>query len=316
MPKKISHNKDLFRSLCKEEPDIPVFFRDWWLDVTCGEDNWQIILYLEDPHVVAFMTYFLKKKYSFNTITVPPLTKFNGPYFLKDFPERKKQSILNRMVEEIPSVSSFSQTLHYQITNWLPYKWKGYTQTAYYSYRLLNLGQLEDIWSNMDVDYRNNKIGKASVKYRIAEDLDFETLYRFTVAPFQRQKIELPVSRQLLENLVRVCTEHQSGKGLFAVDQQENIVGAVFVIWDRTNCYLLLAGENEQSRLDGAGIWLTWQAIEYASKILQSEVFDFLGGMSENLERTRRQYGAEQTPYFLITRKTGLLKFLHKFRPG
>ncbi|MCB0668348.1 MAG: GNAT family N-acetyltransferase [Saprospiraceae bacterium] len=314
MSKKINHDKNLYRKLCREGMEIPIFYQDWWLDVTCGEDNWKVILYEEDPNVVALMTYFIKKRFSFEIITVPPLTKFSGPFFLKNFNARKQQSILTRMIDQLPEVSSFSQTLPYQIENWLAYKWKGYSQTTYYSYRLIGLKDRERIWQGMDADYRNNKIRKASQQYTVHEDLDFETLFELTVAPFRRQNIALPVSRTLLQNLLAACNQREKGKSLYARDKEGNVVAAVYLVWDTTACYLLLAGENDQSRSDGAGVYLTWKAIEYASEILQVPAFDFLGGMAENLERTRRQYGAQQVPYFLIRKSTGLFRFLDIFR--
>ena len=309
MSKNISLDRDSYRKLCYNQgADLPVFFQDWWLDVLCGRDDWQVVMYTEDPNIVAVMTYYIKKKFFFRYITVPPLTKFMGPYFLRDFEHRKVQSILVRLLESLPRVSGFSQILHYQINNWLPYKWKGYSQTAYYSYTINNIENIESVWQNLDADYRNNKIAKAEKIYSISEDLDFDTLYQLTLQPFERQKIAIPISRTVLSELIAECEKQKSGKSLYAVDGEGKVVAVVYLVWDAKSCYLLLAGENELSRIHGAGIYLIWEAIKYASEYLAVNTFDFLGGMSKKLERTRRQFGAIQKPYFLISKYTGLLK--------
>lgn len=310
MSKNISFDKQQYRDWCAVEQAVPVFFQDWWLDLVCGPDDWQVILYVEDPNIVAVMPYYAKKKAFLSYVTMPPLTKFMGPFFVRKFDPRKEQSILVKLVDALPSFSGFTQTLHYQIKNWLPYKWKGFGQTAYYSYWLRNIKNLDLIWQNMDADYRNNKISKAKERVSVREDLDFDNLFRLTMEPFQRQKVNLPLNREFLQRLVGKIYERGCGKSLYATDDQDHMLAMVLIIWDRKSCYLLLAGENDVSRSSGAGIYLTWKAIEYASNNLSVNTFDFLGGMPENLERTRRQFGAEQVPYFLIYKYTGLYKLI------
>ena len=308
MSKNIKHDKEWYRNLCSLGMEVPVFYQAWWLDIVCGSEDWHVNLYVEDPHVVAVMPYYIKRITFFNTITMPALTKFMGPFFIRKFDDRKSQSILNKLIETLPSFSGFVQALHYQIKNWLPYKWKGFNQTAYYSYILKDIRNLDQIWLNIDSDYRNNKIARAAELFTIKENLEFDTLHQLTTVPFERQNIKMPVSRHLLERIIDAAETRKSGKSFYAADQQGVVVAVVFLIWDRKSCYLLLAGENEYSRTNAGGIYLIWKAIEYASKNLQVNTFDFLGGMSENLERTRRQFGAEQIPYFLISKYTGLLK--------
>ena len=83
MSKNISLAKDVYREFCEKQGfDLPVFFQDWWLDIVCGKDDWRIAMYVEDPNVVAVMTYYVKRKFFFEYITMPSLTKFMGPYFL------------------------------------------------------------------------------------------------------------------------------------------------------------------------------------------------------------------------------------------
>ena len=104
--------------------------------------------------------------------------------------------------------------------------------------------------------------------------------------------------------------EHGCGKSFYAQDQAGNILSAILIVWDQDRCYLLLAGENDFARKNGVGIFTIWHGIRYASENLHLSKFDFLGGMDENLERTRRQFGAQQIPYFLVERNRGFYGLL------
>jgi hypothetical protein len=289
---------------------LPIFFKDWWLDCVCGPNRWQVISYLEDPNIVAVLPYFIKSKGPFTYVTMPVLTKFMGPYFLKSFSEKKQQSILNRLLAALPGFHGFVQTMHYQITNWLPYRWQGFSQTAYYSYQLTNIQQLDLVWKHMDSDYRNNKIPKAESVASVHQDLTFDLFLKIINQPFDRQQISIPYRDEDLEKIYKLVYERGCGKSLYAQDQAGNILAAILLVWDQDRCYLLLAGENDFARKHGVGILTIWHGIQYAAENLQLTDFDFLGGMDENLERTRRQFGATQIPYFLVEKNRGIFALL------
>ena len=304
MSKKIISDTQSYRDLCKGGVDIPIFFQDWWLDCVCGAEHWESLCYYQDPNIVAIMPYHTKKQGFFKYVTMPVLTKFMGPYFIKQLSEKKKQSILMKMLSELPDFHGFTQTLHYQVTNWLPYRWEGFTQTNYYSYQLTDISNIEQTWQRIDADYRNNKMSKAISQTSIGEDLDFESFYDVTLQPFIRQGISCPYSKVQLHEIYKLVYRRQCGKCFYAKGNDGSVLAAVMIIWDKDRCYLLLAGENEMARNQGVGIYTIWKSIEYASQVLHLTTFDFLGGMAENLERTRRQFGADQIPYFLVERNT------------
>jgi len=309
MSKKISRDKDRYRQICRSEVGLPIFFQDWWLDIVCGKD-WEVLIYFEDPKVVAVYTYFAKSRYKFNYVTMPVLTKFMGPFFILDVDSRKEQRITTAFVDALPEYFGFAQTLHYQFTNWLPFRWKGYNQTVLYSYEIVGIGDLDAVWAGIDADYRNHKITKASQHCVVRTDLPTDKLFGILEEPFTRQNMESPYSRSIMVDLVSEAYARGCGKSFYSEDADGNILAAAFIIWDSERCYLLLAGERLESRKIGAGILTIWSCIKYASQDLKLEVFDFLGGMSENLERTRRQFGARQKAYFFVEKYHWLFQFL------
>ncbi len=310
MSKKITFNKNRYRQLCRSSKILPIFFQDWWLDLVCGESHWKVMLYEEDPHIVAVMAWYEKTKGPFHYITMPPLTKFSGPYFLRDFSDRKKQSILVKMVEALPSVSSHQQTFHYQIDNWLPFKWVGFKQTVYYSYMIPDISDLDAVWHGISSDYRNQKIRRVQDLLTCGTGLSTQELIPLFRQPFIRQGITMPIADGLLREIIEVVQSRGAGTSIYTRDRTGKVQAGVFLLWDNLSTYLFLTGEYDDFRSVGAGIFTLWKAIEYASNHRESPQFDFLGGMSENLERTRRQFGAKQKTYFYLWRRKWFFAFL------
>ncbi len=310
MSKKIRFDKALYRIFCVEHGDkLPLFYRDWWLDAVCEDGDWDVMLYIEDPHIVAICTFFEKQKGPFSYVSMPPLTKFAGPYFVRPFSDRKKHRILSQLVAAHRSYWGFEQTIHYQTNNWLAYYWRGYQQNTRYSFVIDHIQDLDQVWSGMTADYRNNKISKAERSLSLHMDLKMDLLLRLFSAPFERQVVTMPVKDALMRRLISACDHRRCGRSLYLQNAGGQVLAAVYVVWDQHTTYLLLTDDwhAPEQRSSGAGIYLVWKAIQFASAEVGSQSFDFLGGMSENLERTRRQFGAELRPYHYIKKWRGLL---------
>ncbi len=314
MSKKIKRDKRRYRTLCGNIY-LPIFFQDWWLDIVCQGHSWDVLLYEEDPNVVAVWPYAVKQRGRISYISMPQFTKFLGPYFLKDFPSQKKQRIVAQMLEALPNYPSYAQTMHYQLKNWLPFKWKHFSQTVYYSYVLENILDTGEIWNGIDSDYRNNKIAKAKDLVSIATRNPANHPYLIFEAPFRRKNMLLPYDRDLFMRIINEATTRNRGKVLWGISSDGEVLAASFIVWDEDYCcYLLATGENDRGRQVGAGVYTTWQTIKYASETLNLKVFDFLGGMAETVEPSRRKFGALQQPYFFIFRHKWWIKVLNAIR--
>ncbi|MDI2587658.1 hypothetical protein OR571_11170 [Psychrobacillus sp. NEAU-3TGS] len=82
------NNREKYRELCKKEKNIPIFSKDWWLDAVAGEGKWDVILVEKGDEIVASLPYVIKKKFSFNYITMPMLTQTAGIWI--KYPEGQK----------------------------------------------------------------------------------------------------------------------------------------------------------------------------------------------------------------------------------
>ena len=64
----MSSQIEKYRVLCREEPSIPIFSRDWWLDVTAGPGNWDVSIVERDGKIVAAMPFMHIKIKNFSKL--------------------------------------------------------------------------------------------------------------------------------------------------------------------------------------------------------------------------------------------------------
>jgi hypothetical protein len=117
---------------------------------------------------------------------------------------------------------------------------------------------------------------------------------------FDRQGLPMPYSGAQFARHDAALAANGARQLFFAVDAQERIHSAAYLIWDKQAAYYHLSGDDPALRESGAGILLIWEAIRYASEVLGLACFDFEGSMLPAVERIRVQFGAVQTPYFFV----------------
>lgn len=294
-------NQETYRQFCATAPDLPVFAQDWYLDAVCEGGDWEVILIEKGGEIAATLPYFLKRRGPIQYGTMPHLTKFLGPYILPKYRRTKHEAkLIRQLILQLPKLSYFRQNLHYSYTNWLPFYWEGFQQQTYYSYRLSPLTDLDQIYANVSADYRNQKIAKADPVLQLQTDLPLSAFHRVSALSYERQQMPFPFPYSYLEKLVKALQTHQAGQVFYALDKEGQVHSAALLVWDKQSSYLSIIGDDPAFRTGGGGIWLVWQLIQYTSQQLNLNTFDFLGSMIEPIERVRRQFGAQQTPYFAV----------------
>ncbi len=306
--------KEKYRELCTTEPSIPIFSKDWWLDAVCGEDNWDVVLVEnKGSNIIAAMPYYaIKNRYGFKEIIMPKLTQTMGPW-LKYPPNHKyasrlsfEKKIMNELINGLPQFDSFRQNFHYSITNWLPFYWQRFKQTTKYTYVLDDLRDLEDVASRFKNNMKN-KIRKAQKIVGVVTDRSVDEFYKINKLTFDRQNISIHYSLEFLKRQDNALKEHNARKIFFAVDNNEQVHSALYLIWDSMSSYVHMVGEDSNLRQSGAGIFLILEALNFTSHELGLDCFDFEGSMIESVEEVRRSCGGVQKPYFQITKTNSRL---------
>ena len=300
-------DKERYRELCAREPSIPVYSRDWWLDCVCGENRWDVLLYCSDHNAgvieAAFPFYVPYKK----GIAMPAFTQTMGIWFNPDFEKEnysrnllRKQNICEELIRRLPEHTYFVQNFHHSFTDWLPFYWKGYSQTTRYSYVFPDIQDIAEIEKNRSYDIRQN-IHKALTKYQmeIKTHIPVDLFLEINAKTYERQ-MQKAYRPEILRRLIETAYSRNQGNTWGAYDQSGQLHAAVFVVWQENCAYYIAGGSDSAGRKSGAHLLALSEAIREVSIISAS--FDFEGSMIPGVERVFRSFGAIQKPYFTISK--------------
>jgi hypothetical protein len=298
--------KAKYREACRNGLPVPIFSQPWWLDAVVGEAGWDVALVENGEGVVASMPFCVQRRLGMPVSVQPALTQVLGPW-IADTDARSARALarekkhMEALIDQLPRVAFFSQNWHYSRRNWLPFYWRGFKQTTRYTYVLPDLSVLGRIWNGTDQNIRTD-IRKArdrfGLKLRPAPSLD--DFLELNDKVFARQGKRPPYGHDLVRRLYDACTANAAGRLLIAEDREGRAHAGAFVVWDAASAYYLMGGSDPDLRNSGATGFCLWEAIALASSVASR--FDFEGSMLEPVERFFRAFGAEQTPYFNVSR--------------
>lgn len=299
------NHRDAYTRFCDTAPDLPLFMQPWYLDAVCEGGIWDAAMVVKGGHVVAVWPYFMKKKWGWRYVAMPPLARMMGPYLLPEWrTTRKESSLLEELINLLPGgLAAFEQDFNYTVQNWLPLYWRGFRQTTRYSY-FLEINDLDATWQNIAPDYRNQKIPKAQELVEVTADGSLDDFLEIHDQSYERKGLDPPVSYELMSRLDEALSTRNQRAIFFARDRNNGAIHSVaYLIWDHQSAWYLMAGDDPALRQSGAGVLLTWEAIRYTAEVLRLPVFDFAGSMIRPIERVRRQFGAVQKPYFRVRKE-------------
>lgn len=296
--------KDAYRNLCDSEPSIPLFAQAWWLDAVAG-DSWEVAVVEKGGEIVASMPFVSSQRYGFKLIAQPPLTQTLGPWLRQTntkYAKRlsREKDLMEGLIDQLPKYDHFSQNWDHAQTNWLPFYWKGFSQTSRYTYRIEELGDSDQIWAGLQQNVRTD-IKKAANRenLKIRDDLPLSDFYALNAMVFQRQGRRVPYSEKFVRQIDQAASARNCRKIFIAEDDQGRHHAGVYLIWDKNSAYYLMGGGNPELRNSGATSLCIWEAIKFASTV--TDAFDFEGSMLESVERFFRSFGARQTAYHSIS---------------
>jgi lipid II:glycine glycyltransferase (peptidoglycan interpeptide bridge formation enzyme) len=219
-----------------------------------------------------------------------------------------ENKILSDLINKLPKYSFFRQKFSYRIKNWLSFYWNNFEQTTNYTYHL-NLDQDEqEIFDGFRSNIRGD-IRKAQKNVIVSSDLSLKAFYEVNKKTFARQSLSIPYSESFVKDIDMEMAARDQRKIFFAKDSDENIHSAIYIVWDKDTSYYLWGGGDPAYRSSGATSLLLWEAIKF-SKERGLKIFDFEGSMIQPVERFVRSFGAMQVPYFIITKKSRLMKLI------
>jgi hypothetical protein len=288
-----------------------LFQQPWWLNaVALGA--WNAVVVEKHGVVHARMPYIEKHRLGLRMLIRAPLSPILGPWIAPTGAKyatelEREKDLMFALIEQLPPHDFFLQNFHYSITNWLPFYWKGFTQTVHYTYVIEDLTDLDRIWAGFRENIRR-EVRKASKQVKVRDDLGLEQFLDINTLTFGRHGKRLPYSREYVRRLDAACVAHKARRMFFAEDAYKRVHAAAYIVWDEDSAYYLMGGIDPALRGSGAMSLVMWEAIKFVSTV--SHKFDFEGSMLEPVERFFRAFGARQVPYFHVIRMSRRMKLL------
>ena len=311
-------DKDTYITWCEDNDKLPLFLCPYWLNVVCG-DQWNVaISYAKDGSIMGVLPY-AEPKGILRISKMPKQTQFLGPWIVYPPANPKKglevknsismeNKVMLDLIKKLPKYSFFRQKFSYRITNWLSFYWENFEQTTHYTYHLSLDQDEQKIFDGFRSNIRGD-IRKAKKNVIVGSDLSLKAFYEVNKKTFSRQSLSIPYCESFVKDIDVEMVDRDQRKIFYAKDSDGNIHSAIYIVWDKDTCYYLWGGGDPTYRSSGATSLLLWEAIKF-SKEKGLKIFDFEGSMIQPVERFVRSFGAAQTPYFVITKKSRLMKLL------
>lgn len=303
------NEKELYKQLCISEPDIPLFLQYWWMEAASVGKTWDVFVYRSaNGEIVAAMPFQIIKRLGMKFIVQPELTPHGGiwmhPSLLGKNRLHNEKTVFTYFIDRLDRLrpTAFLMSFHGNLTNWLPFYWRGFEQTTRYTYVIDDISNPQAVFDRF-APYKRGRFRKAlkqGAGTRISTKVDphqFAQLHRRLIE--SRRGRHYFTTQAVVESVVAAAVERSSGAVVEAVDADGRTLAAIFVVWNSNCGYLLLTADNASQNIDATTL-ATFEAIKFLSGRTRS--FDFEGSMVCGIEHSYRNLGARQTPYFRITR--------------
>jgi hypothetical protein len=304
-----------YEELVACSPQGSIYAHRWWLEAL-APGNVEIIEVRRGGVLQAAWPLVCVAVDRARHLGMPPLTQKLGILFAPSTGKLVEQQSMHQrlsgeMIAKLGEFTTFSQNFHENYTDWLPFHWRGYTQTTRYTYVLEDIADSAALWAGMRPHHRKaiRKAQRQGVRVRDELPLDtFIELYRMT---FARQKLQPPVTDQQIRRIdAALCLN--AGRRIFGgVDGQGRVHAAIYVAWADGTAYYLMGGSEPGLRESGAQLLAMWEAVRFAATVAKR--FDFEGSMLPGVERAFRGFAAKQVPYFAISKASPRPETLREF---
>ncbi|GHT19259.1 hypothetical protein AGMMS4957_03110 [Bacteroidia bacterium] len=291
-------NKDKYRLVLQNEPSIPLYLQDWWLDCVCGSRLWDVLLCENDAgQILAAMPVYMPCK---GVITMPPFTQSIGIWFNHSLENANKQSVTDYFIHQLPPIKSFLVGFDTSFTDWQPFSRAGYEQTTRCNYVLPDISNSEWLYRQLHENVRRN-IQKAHRKFNITvrKSVPVDAFLRLNRMVYERQNRNA-VCPKVLKKVIEQALARKQGAIWGGYDADGKLHSAVFLVWQSNRAYYIAAGSDPALRHSGAPAAVLRQAIQDVSE--HAGTFDFCGSMLPGVAHFFQQFGASKTSYFVISK--------------
>jgi hypothetical protein len=308
---------DCWNNFVDISPQGCIFCKTWWLDAV-SPGRYSIFCVYKGENLVGGLpvVHILGRGNRITGFGMTPLTQTLGvllPPSDRPYSERisEEKRIIDGLVAALGDTANFGQNFHYNFQNWLPFMWRGYSQTSRYTYVLEGIKDEASIWKGMAKGVKSdvNKAKKLGLEVEVdsRSQTDFWDVY---LKAFARQKMSAPVSFDFFSRLDHQMEKMGKRKMLFIVAPDQQIHAVIYIIIDNSYAYYLMGGADPALRRSGATAFGIFEAIKIVSG--EADTFDFEGSVVKNIETFFRGFGGYQRSYFQIIRRVSKFQQVKK----
>ena len=317
--------KERYRELCEALGScVPIFQQHWWMEAVCAGKEWDVAL-TEDTsgRITAALPYLLRKRLGMRYVLQPQLTMFNGPLLLppNDMSDGRRTDFAHqaceRLIDQIEGLKLdyYCQRFSPEITDWLPFHWRGYNQTTRYTYRIDDISDPRRVFEGFDrTKERQRRIRRIIDQYTVDTTIDAATFTKFHTDYWHSRGESELVPPSLMQSVIEAATKRNQGLTLGLRDGEGKLAAAWFAVYDENCAYALLSAKGMDERQADVSALAIWRLIEALSG--RTKAFDFEGSIEKNLEYFYRSFGARQVPIMEVCKPRNplfpLLKKLHR----
>ena len=307
-------NKDKYQECIRQQKNLPLFYRDWWLDAVAGEENWEASVATDDGgRITGIWPYLPMKLRGLPVLANPPFSPYLGPRLI--YPDNPmtltsrysfEMRTLGQLADQLPGNHWYGRfSCHPDFRNGYPLFWRGFSLETAYTYILSDIQDQEKLYSGFTNTLRR-QIREARDIYSIRESDDTGSLYRYLKTTLARQGVRWHFSPAQMQTLYDSVREHEAGVLLEATEKGK-VAAALWMVWDDESAYCLGLGMDPMAGPNNAIKGLLWESIQRAAE--KTTQYNFEGSMIPNVERVFRSFGGTRQEYYrMIWYKNRLIK--------
>ena len=299
-------HKPLHNDYCipPADPLAPTIFHEgWWLGIVTG-GNYGVVESTINGELVGRLPYFLKKKCGLSYSLMPPMTHFLGPAIIQSAGQPATQflrraTIIHDLLSKLPNASIYRYKCHRDISDVIAFQQKGFLTNVQFTYEILPQ-PLDVLWGNMRSKKRK-KIRAAGNHLAVSILNDTNEFWEFYDRNLHKKNIKNLCNKAICFPLIEECLRKKRGCIYAARDKNNQLVAAIFCIWDATTSFYFMSSRIDAAH-DGAISLLTWEAMKDAAH--HGLIFDFDGLNSASSVLFFTEFGGTISPRYIVTKQT------------
>jgi hypothetical protein len=290
-----------------------LFHQEWWLDAATG-GSFQVAEVTANGKTVGRIPFFIRKRFGFRELRMPPLTYFLGPAI--DAGEGSPNNrflkcldVTRELLNKLPQTSSQYVKCHAGITDVIAFQEACFRTHVQFTHEL-EPDPVDTLWQQMRNKTRN-VIRRAEEQLTVAECTDVPRFLRMYDENLSEKGLHNDIESSSCRRLLSAALERNQGRIVAAFDNSSEMVAANFCAWDETSSFYIMSTRSQDSG-NGVTSLLIWEAIKHAAA--KRLIFDFAGLGSRGSIHFYTGFGATVKPRYVAVRARPLKRMLSELK--